>query len=396
MKINASSPVPDSFDKPANRHTATMPLLKRLISTYLKPHRWLLAQALFWMAVAAATTGAMAKLMEPIIDEVFQNRNQAMLFPVAAGVLIAFGMRGISTYFHSVQMNQIGQSIVADIQRQMYSHLLRLDLAFFHGTSAGNLISRMVNDVGLMRLAVAECLTGMGKSVLTLVVLVAVMFQQDWVLATGAFIVFPIASYFVARLGKRFRKVSASTQAELGHFSTILNQTFQGARHVKAYGMETYEEGRVGGIIDNLYRLVHKGFRVSALSGPVTEILSGLAIVSVVVYGGIQVINGERTAGALFSFITAFLLAYEPMKRMAKLNSQLQGGLAAADRVFSLLDTKPSILDKPDAKDLDVSRYDIRFEDVRFSYGQDSKAIQGITLDVPNGHTVALVPLRRR
>jgi subfamily B ATP-binding cassette protein MsbA len=391
MKTTASSPVSNSLDKPAYRHTATMPLLKRLVSTYLKPHRWLLAQALFWMAVAAATTGAMAKLMEPIIDEVFTNRNQAMLFPVAAGVLVAFGLRGISTYFHSVQMNQIGQSIVADIQRQMYSHLLRLDLAFFHGTSAGNLISRMVNDVGLMRLAVAECLTGMGKSVLTLIVLVAVMFQQDWVLATGAFVVFPVASYFVARLGKRFRKVSASTQAELGHFSTILNQTFQGARHVKAYGMETYEEGRVGGIIDNLYQLVHKGFRVSALSGPVTELLSGLAIVSVIVYGGIQVINGERTAGALFSFITAFLLAYEPMKRMAKLNSQLQGGLAAADRVFSLLDTKPSILDKPDAKDLDVSRYDIRFQDIRFSYGQDSKAIQGITLDVPDGHTVALV-----
>ena len=391
MKIAASSSPSKSFDKSPSRHTATMPLLKRLVATYLSPYRWLLAQALFWMAVAAATTGAMAKLMEPIIDEVFTNRNQAMLFPVAAGVLIAFGLRGISTYFHSVQMNQIGQSIVADIQRQMYSHLLRLDLAFFHGTSAGNLISRMVNDVGLMRLAVAECLTGMGKSVLTLVVLVAVMFQQDWVLATGAFIVFPAASYFVARLGKRFRKVSASTQAELGHFSTILNQTFQGARHVKAYGMETYEEGRVGGIIDNLYRLVHKGFRVSALSGPVTEILSGLAIVTVVVYGGIQVINGERTAGALFSFITAFLLAYEPMKRMAKLNSQLQGGLAAADRVFALLDTPPSILDKPDAKALDVTSHDIRFQDVRFSYGQDSTAIQGIDLDVPDGQTVALV-----
>ncbi|MGF7210058.1 subfamily B ATP-binding cassette protein MsbA [Skermanella aerolata] len=391
MKIAASSSPSASFDKSPSRHTATMPLLKRLVSTYLSPYRWLLAQALFWMAVAAATTGAMAKLMEPIIDEVFTNRNQAMLFPVAAGVLIAFGLRGISTYFHSVQMNQIGQSIVADIQRQMYSHLLRLDLAFFHGTSAGNLISRMVNDVGLMRLAVAECLTGMGKSVLTLIVLVAVMFQQDWVLATGAFIVFPVASYFVARLGKRFRKVSASTQAELGHFSTILNQTFQGARHVKAYGMETYEEGRVGGIIENLYRLVHKGFRVSALSGPVTEILSGLAIVTVVVYGGIQVINGERTAGALFSFITAFLLAYEPMKRMAKLNSQLQGGLAAADRVFALLDTPPSILDKRDAKALDVTSHDIRFQDVRFSYGQDSTAIQGIDLDVPDGHTVALV-----
>ena len=391
MKITPSSSVSNSFDKPTTRHTATMPLLKRLIATYLRPHRWLLAKAVFWMAIAAATTGAMAKLMEPIIDEIFQNRNQAMLFPVAAGVLIAFGMRGLSTYFHSVQMNQIGQSIVADIQRQMYAHLLRMDLAFFHGTSAGQLISRMVNDVGLMRLAVAECLTGMGKSVLTLVFLVAVMFQQDWVLATGAFIVFPVASYFVARLGKRFRKVSANTQAELGHFSTILNQTLQGARHVKAYGMETYEERRVGGIIENLYQLVHKGFRVSAMSGPVTELLSGLAIVIVIVYGGYQVINGERTAGALFSFITAFLLAYEPMKRMAKLNGQLQGGLAAADRVFALLDIKPSIVDNPGAGGLDVARYDIRFQDVGFGYGGDQQALHGITLEVPEGHTVALV-----
>ena len=377
MKIIPSSSVSNSFDKPTTRHTATMPLLKRLVATYLRPHRWLLAKAVFWMAIAAATTGAMAKLMEPIIDEIFQNRNQAMLFPVAAGVLIAFGMRGLSTYFHSVQMNQIGQSIVADIQRQMYAHLLRMDLAFFHGTSAGQLISRMVNDVGLMRLAVAECLTGMGKSVLTLVFLVAVMFQQDWVLATGAFIVFPVASYFVARLGKRFRKVSANTQAELGHFSTILNQTLQGARHVKAYGMETYEESRVGGIIENLYQLVHKGFKVSAMSGPVTEILSGLAIVTVIVYGGYQVINGERTAGALFSFITAFLLAYEPMKRMAKLNSQLQGGLAAADRVFSLLDIKPSIVEKPGAGALDVTRHDIRFQDVQFGYGGEQQALHG-------------------
>ncbi|UEM06411.1 ABC transporter ATP-binding protein/permease [Skermanella rosea] len=381
-----------NFDKPTTRHTATWPLLKRLVLTYLKPYRWILAQALMWMAVAAATTGAMAKLMEPIIDEVFQNRNQAMLFPVAAGVLIAFGLRGISTYFHSVQMNKIGQRIVADVQGDMYAHLLRSDLSFFHGTSAGQLISRMVNDVGLMRLAVAECLTGLGKSVLTLIILVAVMFHQDWVLATGAFIAFPLAAYFVARIGKRLRKVSANTQAELGHFSTILNQTLQGARHVKAYGMETYEQKRVGGIIENLYELVHKGFRVSAMSGPVTEVLSGMAIVTVIVYGGYQVINGERTPGALFSFITAFLLAYEPMKRMAKLNGQLQGGLAAADRVFALLDTAPAIVDRAGARTLDVARHDIRFEGVHFSYGEEKKqALHGISLDVPDGQTVALV-----
>jgi subfamily B ATP-binding cassette protein MsbA len=155
--------------------------------------------------------------------------------------------------------------------------------------------------------------------------------------------------------------------------------------------METYEERRVGGIIENLYQLVHKGFKVSAMSGPVTEVLSGFAIVTVIVYGGIQVINGERTAGALFSFITAFLLAYEPMKRMAKLNGQLQGGLAAADRVFALLDTKPSILNKPDAGPLNVTSHGIRFQDVHFSYGNEKQALHGITLEVPDGHTVALV-----
>ncbi|EWY36209.1 ABC transporter permease [Skermanella stibiiresistens SB22] len=379
------------FDRATTRHTATWPLLRRLIATYLRPYRWTLAQAVMWMALAAITTGAMAKLMEPIIDEVFQNRNQAMLFPVAAGVLTAFALRGISTYFHSVQMNQIGQRIVADVQSDMYAHLLRSDLSFFHGTSAGQLISRMVNDVGLMRLAVAECLTGLGKSVLTLVILVAVMFQQDWVMATGAFLAFPIASYFVASIGKRLRKVSANTQAELGHFSTILNQTLQGARHVKAYGMEAYERDRVGGIIENLYNLIHKGFKVSAMSGPITEVLSGLAIVSVIVYGGFQVINGTRTAGALFSFITAFLLAYEPMKRMAKLNGQLQGGLAAADRVFALLDTAPSIVDRPGAKALEVARHDIRFDRVEFSYGDDKQALHGISIEVPEGQTVALV-----
>ena len=343
------------------------------------------------MAVAAGMDGALAKLMEPIIDDVFQAKDQARLYQVAAMVLVVFALRGVSTYLHQVQMNYIGQRIVAEAQHRMYAHLLRADLSFYHGTTAGHLITRLVNDVNVMRYSVAECLTGIGKSTLTLAILVSVMFYQDWVLASASFVVFPAAAIFVARIGGRMRRVSRSTQEEIGAFTTALNQTFQGARHVKAYGMEAYERKRVGALVERLYELTHKAFRVSAISTPVTEILSGVAIVTVIVYGGFQVINGVRTTGELFSFITAFLLAYDPIKRLAKLNAQFQSGLASADRVFELLDIEPSIVDRPGAKPLQVEHYGIRFDGVHFAYADDKPALRGITLEVPAGTTVALV-----
>jgi subfamily B ATP-binding cassette protein MsbA len=377
--------------RPAPVHTGTWPLVRRLILDFIRPYRWRLASALVFMAVAAGTTGAMARLMEPVMDGVFQQRDRTLIMPVALAVLASFAVRGIADYFHSVQMNHIGQSIVADLQKQLYGHLLEADLAFFHSTAAGQLISRLINDVGVMRSTFAECLTSIGKSTLTLVFLVAVMFYNDWALAFGAFLAFPIAGWFVARMGKRMRRVSASTQAELGDFATLLNQTFQGVRHVKAYGMEAHEGQRVAAVIDRLFHLVHKAFRVSSMTTPVTEVLSGVAIVTVIVYGGLRVIDGVSTVGALMSFITAFLLAYEPMKRLSKLNAQLQSGLAAAERVFDLLDTRPTILDRPEAQPLAVTDYTIRFNEVYFAYHTEAPALRGITLEVPAGRTVALV-----
>ncbi|CAK0767841.1 ATP-dependent lipid A-core flippase [Azospirillaceae bacterium] len=373
------------------RHVGSWPLIRRILAEYLYPHRWRLASALFFMSIAAATTGAMAKLMEPVMDDVFQQHDRRLVVPIAIAILTAFSIRGFSDYLHSIQMNHIGQKMVADIQKNLYSHLIRADLAFFHGTSAGQLISRVINDVGVMRGTVAECLTSIGKSTLTLLFLIAVMFYQDWALAFGAFVAFPLAGWFVARVGRRTRRVSASTQAELGHFSTVLNQTFQGVRHVKAYGMEMHERTRVSAIIDRLFSLVHKAFRVAAMTTPVSEVLSGVAIVTIVVYGGFRVIDGISTVGELMSFITAFLLAYEPMKRLSKLNTQLQSGLAAAQRIFELLDIKPTLFDKPDAKLLEVERFDIRFDNVTFEYRKDAPALRGVSLDISAGNTVALV-----
>jgi len=203
--------------------------------------------------------------------------------------------------------------------------------------------------------------------------------------------VFPLASLLVANLGRRLRRNSANTQAELAHFSAVLAETFQGIRHVKAYGMEGHERQRTGGIIENLFRLAQKSVRISSIAMPITEALSGLAIVAVLLYGGGRVMRGETTTGALFSFIMAFLMAYDPMKRMAKLNGVVQMGLAAAERVFSILDMPPSIVDAPGAKPLAVSSPDIRFEDVNFRYADGTHALKDFSLSVPAGKTVALV-----
>ena len=369
-------------------------LLKRMARDYLKPHTWPTVHAMVWMAVAALMTGAMAQLMEPIIDKIFAAKepNQALLWTVAGASLAAFTLRGIAYYLQSVIMNRVGQQIVSGIQTDLIRHLTRADLAFFHEHPSGTLIARMISDVNLMRGAVTEGLTGIGRSGLTLICLIGVMFWQDWRLSIAAFVVFPAAAWMVAKLGRRLRRLTGTTQEETGRFTALLNQMFQGIRQVKANGMEEFETRRLSDVIDNLVHLLNKGFRLQSLSIPIGDFLSGIAIVAVMVYGGHRVMTGEATAGSLFAFITAFLLAYEPMKKLAKLNATLQMGLAAAERVYDLLGVEPAIRDRADATVLAAKDAAIKLENVSFGYaGVERTALTGITLSVPAGRTVALV-----
>ncbi|MCH8236633.1 MAG: ATP-binding cassette domain-containing protein [Proteobacteria bacterium] len=206
-----------------------------------------------------------------------------------------------------------------------------------------------------------------------------------------SFFIFPVAVLPILRLGRRMRKVTMNTQVEMGLFTTLLEQAFQGIRVVKAYGMEAYEEKRIAAVVERIFRLNMKSARTRSLSSPIMETLGGLAVCIVIIYGGLRVIEGATTSGAFFAFITALLLAYEPMKRLANLNSSLQEGLAGAQRMFALLDTEPAIHEKQDAKDLTLVEGTIRLDNVRFSYVPGKPALDGVTLEVPGGKTVALV-----
>jgi subfamily B ATP-binding cassette protein MsbA len=314
-----------------------------------------------------------------------------MLREVALVVLVVFAVKGVAAYGDAVVMNGVGQRIVADLQAALFSRLIHADLAFFNDTPTGALISHFTNDANLLRGAVSSTLTGIGKDALTLVFLVGVMFYQDWLLALLAFFAFPTALLPIVRLGRRMRRVSTSFQLELGRFTTLLDQVFQGARHVKAYGMESYETSRAHALVERIYRLAYKAGKVRAASSPIMETLGGIAIVAVIVYGGTEVISGTRTTGTFFSFITALLLAYEPVKRLANLNTNLQEGLAAAQRVFASLDVEPQIRDTTDAKPLAVTRGEVRFERVSFAYRPGSAALDAVSLTVPAGKTAALV-----
>ncbi len=380
--------------KNKTEHTASFTLMRRAIRQYVRPYAGMFAFSLLLMLVSSAMTGAMAKMMEPVIDGVFaahDGHGRAMLWTVALTIFAVFTLRGLATYGQTVVMNRLGLRVVADMQRDMFSHLVYADLAYVHGQQTGQLLSRFLGDMYLVRTAVVDSLAGVGRNAFTLVFLIGVMFYQDWKLSIVSLFVFPAAGYVVYLLGRRLRKVSASTQVTMGEMTSMLGQSFQGSKHVKAYGMEEFEKTRVNGVIEYCFKLMDRAFRISSISTPVSEVLSGLAIVTIVVYGGYQVMDGHSTAGKLFSFITAFMLAYDPMKRLAKMNNTMQMGLAALDRFYKLVDAPPSIKDAPDARALRVSDARVDFDGVRFAYPDGTEALKGVSFTVPRGKSVALV-----
>jgi len=371
--------------------SSSFALIKRLFMGYMRPHLRSLITATLFMGLSAAATGGLAKMIEPIINQLGKGHTNGYIAGLSSILIGLFFVSGVATYFHTVIMNRIGQRIVTDVQQQLHRHLLQADLVFFHAHASGSLISRLTNDVGIMRQAVGECMTSAFKGGLTLAFLIGVMFYQDWRLSMASIIVFPISAVFVAQLGKHMRRYSRKSQEETGRFASLLSQIFLGMRHVKAYGMEKAEHDRVRGVTESVYKLALKGYHVSALANPMAELLSGIAITTVIMYGNWRVEQGLTTTGALFSFITAFVLAFDPMKRTAKINGQLQAGLAAAERVFQILDMRPQIVDQPEAKPLEVEDYTVSIDHVVFCYADGSEALKNISITVPHGKTVAIV-----
>lgn len=384
---------PSTSSVPGTGDNSTRALMRRLVRDSVRQYVRPLVIAVIFMGLVAGATALSAWLMEPVVNELFIAQNRSMLWLVSGAIALTFLVKGAANYAQATLMSYVGLKIVADFQNRLFRHLTGMDVAFFQGHQTGDLISRFTVDIQSMRNAVSNALTSLGKDLLSLIGLVGVMFIQDLELAIIAFVVFPIAIYPIVRLGRRLRKATVGAQAEMGQMTTLIGQSLQGIRMVKAYRMEDYECSRLERIVETIYRLSLKAASTRALSSPIMETLGGVAVALVVVYGGYRVIEGGTDAGSFFSFITALLMAYEPMKRLANLNANIQAGLAGAERMYAVLDAEPFVSDRDGAKPFAVTKGDVRLNGVSFTYrgAADKAALQGVDIEAPAGKVIALV-----
>ncbi|MDX1974670.1 MAG: ABC transporter ATP-binding protein [Rickettsiales bacterium] len=368
-------------------------VIKRLFREHIAPYRRSLIIAILCMIVVAATTATNAWLIQPVLDQIFIAKDRTMLLIIPLAVFATSLAGAAANYGNTLNMRYVGTRVVADMQIRLFEHVMKSDVGMFQSEASGKLISRFTNDVNLLRNAFSNVLTAIAKESLSMLFLVGVMIYQNMELAAIAFVAFPIAIYPIIRLGKRMRRVSDSTQNQLGEFSATLDEVFKAVKIVKSYNRESYEANRAKNMIEKLFGLYYKSLRIQAAGAPIMEILSGLSIASVIWYGGLQVLDGETTPGAFFSFITAFLMAYKPVRSLSGLNTTLQEGISAAARLFTVLDSPPRIIDKPGTKALVVDKGHVHFDNVHFQYHTDSQGVFGVDLEVPAGKTVALVGL---
>lgn len=358
---------------------------------YLRPYVWpWFTAAMVAMLLFSALTGLMPLLVERVFDDIFADKKITALNLLPAAIVAIFLFRGITSFAQNYLMDLVGQRIICDLRDELNQHIQRLSLAFFNRTQTGDILSRVSNDVALVRTALTDAVASVMRDATSLVALIVVAFYKDPILALIAFLVFPASVLPIVKLSQRLRRFSKRGQRTLGTLTSLLQETVQGNRVVKAFGMEDYERERFQAENRRLYRLYMKASMIKALTTPALEVLAAFAIGGVVWYGGNSVIAGGRSQGSFLAFLTAMFLLYEPFKRLTKANATIQQGVAGAERVFDLLDTEPEVVDRPGARALTAMRRGIVFENVGFRYGTEP-VLKDVTLKIQAGEVVALV-----
>ncbi len=364
----------------------------RRILSLIKDNRLRLFWAMLCMLVMAAATSATAFLVKPVMDDIFVNRNVRMLTLIPIAVVLIYLMRGFSMYGQEYLMNYVGQGIIRRLRNMLYDHIQDLPLSFFHEEKTGVLMSRITNDVNIIKAMVSTAVTSSLRDCFTIIGLVAVVFYRDWRLALYAMIILPVAFLPIVKFGRRVRRVSTGCQEAMADMSAFLHETFSGNKIVKAFGMESYEKERFHEKTHQLFLLEMKAVVARSLSSPIMEFLAGVGIAFIIWYGGYRVISGASTAGTFFSFMAAVLMLYDPVKKLTGLNNSIQEGLAASDRVFDIVEKK-SVISECDAPvEIPSGPHAVTFDDVSFRYDtDDDMVLKHITVTVNPGEILALV-----
>jgi subfamily B ATP-binding cassette protein MsbA len=358
---------------------------------YLKPYIWpYFTLAMMCMVAFGATDGVLPFLIQKIIDDVFTRKDEAALTYLPGVIVAIFAFRGLMNFGQSYFNDYVGLRIINDVRNGLNRHFQALSVSFFYRHPTGTLLARVNSDVHLLRYAITDALASFMKDAVSLSALMVVAFMKDWFLASMAFVVFPASVLPIMRLSRKIKRFTRRGQIRTGTLTALLQESIQGNRIVKAFGMEKYEDQRYQEENWRLFKQSLRASRIKAIVAPSMEMLASIGIGAVVWYGGWSVINGGRTQGEFMAFMAAMFLMYGPFKGIARTYTAVHQGLAGAERVFEILDEAPEIADKADAQVARPFSKNVQFHNVSFAY-KDAPVLKGVDLTVEAGQRVALV-----
>jgi len=362
------------------------------LTRYLKPYRMRLIAAFVCSGLVAAFSGAYAWLVKPVLDEIFINKNSALLLALPLALFAVSVLKSLFSYGQNYLMNYVGNQVITDIRQELFGKLIRLPVKYHDANTSGRLVSRVVNDVTLMANAIAGVLKDVFQQGLTFLAMLGVIFYQNWRLGGVSIIVIPLAVVTMMRMGKRLRTLAASGQERMGDMASTLQETLSGIRMVKAYGREEAEAERFKQSNKAFLNTTMKAIQVSSLGSSHMEVIGVVGVAAIIWYGGSLVINGDMTPGAFFSFLTAMFMAFTPIRRLSGSNNTIQQALAAAERVFGVIDLQTEQeLDRGQLVMPPITR-SVVYQDVTFLYeGQTVPALSDIDLEIRAGEMIALV-----
>ena len=367
-------------------------ILIRLYKNYIKKYLRKILISLFLSFGVAGSTASIAWLLDPAVEKMFMQQDKTMMLLIPVAIVLAFACKGLSLYFARVVLIKVGSSIVFTIQKQLSLSILKSDLHTLEAKHSGQYMSHIMFDVGQVNNLVSSGVLNLMKDTLTLIVLVGLMFYQNWKLAIFAMLMMPLAAFVAKSLGKRVGKATTESTKINASLTSYLSEMLKGTRMIKIFQREKFEVNRSSEILEKHMHIRNKVAFIMIRATPIMELLTGIMIAGFIYYSGFMITSGEMGINNFFSFLTAMMLAYQPIRSLATINMLFYQGAAGAERVFKVLDTEPTIKDIEGLPNLEMKKGDVEFKNVDFKYPKtDSEAVKNINISITGGTTAALV-----
>lgn len=358
---------------------------------YIKPYIPRMIVAIFCIIMAASANLYVPWILRDVIDEVLTTKNMSLLNTIAIGIVIVFFLRGIFFYGQTYLMSYIGQKVIIDLREAVYRHLQRLSLSYYEKRQTGKIMSYITNDVAAVQSALVESMIEMVTEGMTLIGSLGVMFYLHWKLSLLTLITLPLVGQAINVFGKKLRTSSTAVQERAADITSVLQETISSVRIIKSFAREDYEIARFTKENTHNFRAQMKNSQIMATLTPVIEFLAAIGVTMIIWYGGREVINNSLTAGSLIAFLVYAVNLSNPIKRLSRVYGNIQRALAAAARVFEVLDTKPEIEDMPGAIPLPKINGHVALNNLTFEYKIGEPALRHVDLSVNPGQVVAIV-----